>query len=118
MLANYAVIAVLIIGGLIFAGAALVMSRIFQPRKQYPRKRETYECGFDTNGPSWISFRSSYFVYALVYLIFEVEVIFLYPWAVEFNKLGLFAIFEMVVFFSLLLVAFAYAWKEGAFKWY
>ena len=118
MLENYAIIAILIVGGLVFAGAALLLSRFFQPRKQYPGKRDTYECGFDTEGPSWISFRSSYFVYALVYLIFEVEVIFLYPWAVEFNMLGLFAIFEMIVFFSLLVAAFIFAWREGAFKWY
>ncbi len=118
MLNNYAVIAVLILGAFIFAGAAILLSRIFQPRKQYPEKSDTYECGFETNGSSWISFRSSYFVYALVYLIFEVEVIFLYPWAVEFQMLGLFAIIEMIIFFSLLIAAFIFAWKEGAFKWY
>jgi NADH-quinone oxidoreductase subunit A len=118
LLSNYAVIGILTIGAFIFAGAAILMSRIFQPRKQYPKKRETYECGFETEGPSWISFRSSYFIYALVYLVFEVEVIFLYPWAVEFNMLGLFAIVEMIIFFSLLIAAFVFAWKEGAFKWY
>lgn len=118
MLSTYAVIGIMTIGGLVFAAAAMIMSRIFQPRKQSPIKTDTYECGIETEGTSWISFKSSYFVYALVYLIFEVEVVFLYPWAVEFNMLGLFAIFEMLIFFSLLIAGFAFAWKEGAFKWY
>jgi NADH:ubiquinone oxidoreductase subunit 3 (subunit A) len=118
LLSNYAIIAILTIGGLIFAAAAMLISRIFQPRKQYSKKTDTYECGFETKGSSWMSFRSSYFVYALVYLIFEVEVIFLYPWAVEFKMLGLFAIVEMIIFFTLLIAAFLFAWKEGAFKWY
>ena len=103
MLSQYAVIAVLFLGAFVFAGAAIVLSRIFQPRKPYPKKSETYECGFETQGSSWISFRASYFIYALVYLVFEVEIVFLYPWAVEFGNLGLFAIFEMFIFFAILI---------------
>ena len=96
----------------------MLVSRLVQPRKPYAKKQETYECGFETKGPSWIRFRTSYFLYALVFLIFEVEVVFLYPWAVQFNALGLFAIIEMIIFFLILIAAFLFAWKEGAFKWY
>lgn len=118
MLAEYGIIGILFLGGIFFATAAMVMSRIFQPRKQYPLKQETYECGLETEGSAWVRFKVSYFLYALVFLVFDVETLFLYPWAVQFNQLGLFAIVEMCIFFVILIVGFVFAWKEGAFKWY
>ncbi len=117
MLSMYAVIAVLFIGSIVFTSIAIILSRVFQPRKQSPQKKETYECGFKTIDTAWFNYRSSYFIYAIVFLIFEVEVVFLYPWAVMFQELGLIAIIEMVIFFTILIVAFIFAWKEGAFKW-
>ena len=117
MLSQYAVIAVLFLGAVFFTSIAILLSRIFQPRKQSPQKKDTYECGFSTIDTSWFNYKASFFLYAIVFLIFEVEVVFLYPWAVQFQELGLIAIIEMIIFFGILIVAFIFAWREGAFKW-
>ena len=91
----------------------------FRPK---PRPSEEkllpYECGVDTKGPTWIRFRVNYFLYALVFLAFDIETIFLFPWAVKFQQLGLFAFVEMIIFIAILLIGLWYAWKEGALKWY
>ena len=76
-----------------------------------------YECGVDPKGPGWMRFRVNYFLYALIFLIFDVEVIFLFPWAVKFQKLG-FAFVEMLIFIAILALGLWYAWKEGALEWY
>lgn len=81
-------------------------------------KYTTYECGVDTVGKTWIRFKVNYFLYALVFLVFDVETIFLYPWAVKFQALGLFAFIEMIIFIAILLVGLWYAWKEGALEWH
>lgn len=77
-----------------------------------------YECGVDTKGPSWMRFRVNFFLYALVFLAFDVETIFLFPWAVKFQSLGLFAFAEMLIFIFVLALGLWYAWKEGALEWY
>lgn len=117
MLTQYAIIGILFLGAIAFGAVAIVLSRLLQPHNPYPEKLTTYECGMETQGTAWVRFRISYFLYALVFLIFDVETIFLYPWAVTFNKLGLFALVEMFIFLGILIIGFWYAWKEGAFKW-
>jgi NADH-quinone oxidoreductase subunit A len=92
---------------------------LFRP-KPAPTKEKLlpYECGVDTKGPSWMRFRVNFFLYALVFLAFDVETIFLFPWAVKFQSLGLFAFAEMLVFIFILGLGLWYAWKEGALEWY
>jgi len=97
---------------------ALVLSRILQPRFVTTSKEQTYECGIKPYGSAWVQFNIRYYIYALIFVIFDIETVFLYPWAVAFNKLGLFAIIEMFMFLAILIVGFAYAWKKGALDWH
>ncbi|HHW60462.1 MAG TPA: NADH-quinone oxidoreductase subunit A [Syntrophomonadaceae bacterium] len=102
-----------------FPIAAMAASWMFRPKpKSSEDKMLPYECGVDTKGKTWIRFRVSYFLYALVFLAFDVGVVFLFPWAAKFKFLGIYAFAAMLIFISLLLIGLWYAWKEGALEWY
>ena len=91
-----------------------------RPRKPSPIKQSIYECGFETLSGTWNRFNFRYYTFALIFVIFDVEVIFLFPWAVSFglmSKAGLFALAEMAVFVAILLVGWLYAWRKGALEW-
>ncbi len=118
MASDYAVVGVFLVVGVLFVIVNIdVVSRLLRPSNPQPEKLTTYECGEDPIGGSWIRVHIRYYLYALVYVIFAVETIFLYPWAVVFRKLGLFAFVEMMLFIAILLVGFAYAWRKGALEW-
>jgi NADH-quinone oxidoreductase subunit A len=87
------------------------------PRKPNSIKQDTYECGVETVGETWVQFKVQYYIYALVFLIFDVETIFLYPWAVAFDSLQLFAVVEGVIFILILGAGLMYAWRQGALEW-
>lgn len=114
---EYAIVGILLIGALAFGAVSIVLARILQRHNPYPGKLLTYECGMMPEGLAWVGFRMSYFLYALVFLVFDIEVIFLYPWALVFKQLGLFGIVEMFIFLTIMIVGYLYAWKEGAFEW-
>jgi len=97
--------------------AAFVVPRLIAPRKSYPEKIETYECGIETVGNTWIQFRVQYYIYALVFLIFDVETVFLYPWAVAFDQLPLFAVLEGILFILIVVAGLVYAWRKGVLEW-
>lgn len=101
--------------GVVFA--AIFFSHLLAPRNPYPFKNSTYECGEETVGPTWIRFNSRFYVVALIFLIFDVEVLFLYPWAVNLRKLGLFAWIDMAIFIVILAVGLAYVWGKGDLEW-
>jgi NADH:ubiquinone oxidoreductase subunit 3 (subunit A) len=104
---------------LVFPVAAMAGAWLFRPKPPTTtEKMLPYECGVDTKGPSWMQFRVNFFLYALVFLAFDVETIFLFPWAVKFQSLGLFAFIEMLIFIAILALGLWYAWKEGALEWY
>ena len=89
-----------------------------RPNKPNPVKSQVYECGVEPIGKgSWAQFNFRYYVYALLFVIFDVEVVFLYPWAVQYQKLGLFALVEMLIFVLILVVGLAYAWRKRALEW-
>lgn len=117
MLHDYAGIGLMVLVGLVFPIIPLVLSFLLQTRRPTPQKMISYECGVDTIGPTWVRYRNSYFLYALVFVVFDVETVFLYPWAVKFQALGLFALVEMFIFIALLVVGLWYAWKKGALEW-
>lgn len=117
MLSDWGAVFIFLAIGVVFGAGGIVTSFLFQPRKQTPQKLEVYECGVDTVGPTWVQFKTSYFMYALLFVIFDVETIYLYPWAVKFQSLGLFAFVEMIIFIFILIVGLWYAWKEGALEW-
>ena len=100
-----------------FAGGALLLSRIINPGSKNSQKGEAYECGVETKGKSWIQFNIGYYLFALLFLIFDVELVFLYPWAVVAKNLGMVALIEIVIFLFILFLGFLYAHKKGALKW-
>lgn len=117
MLANYTVLAVLLVVSVLVPLGALITARLIRPHKPNPIKSETYECGVETVGETWVQFKVQYYIYALVFVVFDVETAFLYPWAVAYKKLGLFALFEMLIFIAILLAGLLYAWRKGALEW-
>ena len=96
---------------------ALSASRLLRPRLRGPERRTTYESGMEPIGGAWIQFNIRYYTFALVFVIFDVETVFLYPWAVAFNQLGLLAFIEALVFIAILVVGLVYAWRKGALEW-
>lgn len=115
---QYGIILVFLLGGAGTAIAMLLVSRIVRPKKpSVGDKLEIYECGLQTRGPTWVQFRVSFFLYALIFLLFDIEAIFLYPWAVVFQSVGMIAFIEMIIFIAILIIGLWYAWKEGALKW-
>jgi NADH:ubiquinone oxidoreductase subunit 3 (subunit A) len=125
MLAQYAYVLVFLFSGIFFILLAFLTSWVLSPngllglRNKYRKEvlEDTYECGVKTIGTSWIRFNVSFYLYALLFVIFDIETVFLYPWAVSFRRLGLGGFLEMIVFIAVLLVGLAYAWKKGALKW-
>jgi NADH-quinone oxidoreductase subunit A len=86
-------------------------------QKPNPIKNATYECGLETIGPTWVQFNFRYYLFALIFVIFDVETVFLYPWAVAFRHLDWFTMIEVLIFVAILLVGLAYAWKKRALEW-
>lgn len=102
---------------LVFPVGALVPAFLLQPRQPTPQKSIPYECGVDTQGKTQVRYRAGYFLYALVFILFDLETVYLYPWAVQFGKVGLFALVEMFLFIGILAAGLAYAWRKGALTW-
>ncbi|UCD84311.1 MAG: NADH-quinone oxidoreductase subunit A [Deltaproteobacteria bacterium] len=117
MLFNFANVLVFLILGILFVGITLILTRIFRPSDPNEVKLSTYECGEPTVGTSWIQFNIRFYIIALIFIIFDVEIVFLYPWAVVFQKLGWFAFVEMMIFIFILLVGLAYVWRKGDLDW-
>ena len=117
ILTQYVFIGLLLLGAIGFALAPLVVVWGVAPRKRSRSKEDTYECGLLTTGETWVRFRIQYYIYALMFLVFDIETVFLYPWAVSYGALGLFALVEMIVFLLMLAVGLAYAWAKGMLKW-
>ncbi len=108
---------VLIIAAVAFSGIAILIAKVVLKATTNKQKGEAYECGIPTTGPSWIQFNVGYYLFALIFLIFDVELIFLYPWAVVVKSVGWLALIEIVIFFFILFIGFLYAHKKGALKW-
>lgn len=107
----------LIICGVAFAGGGLLLSQVLAKSSTNAQKGEAYECGVPTRGRSWIQFNVGYYLFAILFLIFDVELVFLYPWAVVVKDAGWFAFAEIVIFLFILFLGFLYAHKKGALKW-
>jgi len=114
---NYLFIAIFTAVAIIFPILPIVLARFVAPKKPSLIKNATYECGMETKGETWVQFRVQYYLFALLFVIFDIETIFVYPWAVAFNKLGLFAFIEMMAFLAILAGGWAYAWKKGVLEW-
>jgi len=117
MLNDWMFIGIFLVLAPIFPGLALVVPRIIAPKKPNSLKSQTYECGIETVGDTWVQFRVQYYIFALVFLIFDVEIVFLFPWAAAFDLLPLFAVFEGILFILILVAGLLYAWRKGALEW-
>ena len=117
MLDSWLFVGIFVLIAAAFPGVPIVMAYFLGPQKPNEIKRDTYECGIETVGDTWIRFKVQYYVYALVFLIFDVETVFLFPWAVAFDKLPLFAVVEGIIFILILVGALVYAWRKGNLEW-
>lgn len=102
---------------IVFGIGGILTSFLIQPRRNNSVKLETYECGPPTQGTAWVRFKVQYFVYALLFVAFDVATIYLYPWAVKFINLGMFEFLAMTFFMIIVVSGLAYAWREGALEW-
>jgi len=120
ILPNYAFIGMLLLGALAFGLGPLLLVWLVAPRKRSREKGETYECGVLTTGETWVRFRIQYYIFALLFVVFDIETVFLYPWAVAYGELGsagTFALVEMVVFLGVLAIGLIFAWARGVLRW-
>ena len=103
--------------GIIMVAVPLIVQWLIAPSKKTKEKLETYECGEVPEGSAWLQFNIRFYVIALIFLIFDVEVVFLFPWAVVFKELGLLAMVEMSIFLVILIVGLAYVWVKSDLDW-
>ncbi len=114
---QWAFIGVFLAVAVILPVVPILLGWLLGPRKPNPIKQDTYECGLETVGDTWVQFKVQYYIFALVFLVFDVEMVLLFPWAVAYGNLGLFAFVEVLVFLALLAVALGYVWRKGALEW-
>ena len=117
MLTEFGRVFIFFIVGVGFVAGGLITAWLIRPYRPYPSKLSTYECGETPIGDTHIRFNIRFYVVALIFLIFDVEVVFLFPWALVYRNLGWFAFIEMVVFLAILFVGYAYVWRKGDLDW-
>jgi len=117
MLNDWIFIGIFLLLAPVFPAMALLIPKLIAPRKPNPLKSETYECGIETYGETWVQFKAQYYIFALVFLIFDIEIVFLFPWAVAFDQLPLFAVMEGVIFILILVAGLLYTWRKGVLEW-
>jgi NADH:ubiquinone oxidoreductase subunit 3 (subunit A) len=103
--------------GVVMVGVGMLVSNLLAPTSKNAQKAEPYECGIPTQGTSWIQFRVGYYLFAILFLIFDVETVFIFPWAVVMKQIGMPAFIEILIFFLVLGLGLLYAWKKKALKW-
>jgi NADH:ubiquinone oxidoreductase subunit 3 (subunit A) len=110
-------IIVFVLAGIVLVAGANFLSNLISHKSDNPQKKDPYECGMETIGPTWVQFKVGYYLFAILFLIFDVEMIFMVPWAVVFSSVGTVALVEMVMFLIILGLGLLYAWKKHALKW-
>ena len=114
---NLTLMVVVIITAMALVGIALGIARIISPRTFNRQKGEAYECGIPTRGGSWMQFKAGYYLFAILFLMFDVEAVFLFPWAVTVQDMGVDGLVNVLFFLVILILGLAYAWKKGASEW-
>jgi NADH-quinone oxidoreductase subunit A len=117
MYRDFGTVLVAAILGIIMVAVPLIVQSLVAPSKKSKEKLETYECGEESEGSAWLQFNIRFYVIALIFLIFDVEIVFLFPWAVVFKDLGLLAMVEMAIFLVILIVGLAYVWVKADLNW-
>ncbi len=117
MLTDFGRILIFFIVGIIFTAGGLITSWLLRPKRPYPAKLSSYECGEEATGDSRIQFNIRFYIIALIFVVFEVEVVLLFPWALVFKEFGMFAFIEMLIFLFILIVGYMYVWKKKDLEW-
>ena len=122
MLANYGYIGLFVVVAIFFAVTTLLIPVTLRflkiiPQKPNPTKSSTFECGMETIGKTWVQFNFRYYFYALMFIVLDVLVVFLYPWAVDLRQLGYFGLIAILSFIFIVVVGYVYAWKKGVLEW-
>jgi len=117
MLENYLPILIFLVLGIVFGLAPLLVGFVMGPRRPDSEKLSPYECGFEAFEDSRMKFDVRYYLVAILFIIFDLEIAFLFPWAIVLDKIGMFGFFAMVLFLGILVVGFIYEWKKGALEW-
>jgi len=114
---SYALIGIYLVIALVFGISPVILAWLFSPKKSNPRKKATYESGIPTFGATWIEFKPQYYLFALAFVIFDVETALLLPWALAYHQLTLLAVIEAVVFIAMLGLGLVYVWLKGWLEW-
>lgn len=117
MLSSYALIYLFVLAGIAFGAGALIAAKLLRPSLPYERKLATYECGITPTGTTEVKLNIRFYVFALLFVIFDVEILYIYPWAVTVKEVGALALAEMAIFLAILFLGLIYAWKKGALVW-
>jgi NADH-quinone oxidoreductase subunit A len=117
LLDQFTFIGVFLVVALIFGIAPIAIAFVLRPKKPSARKSEAYECGLQPHGKAWVRFKTQYYIFALAFLVFDVEAAFLFPWALAYHALELYAVIEAIIFILILLGALVYVWRKGALEW-
>lgn len=117
MLLDWAYVAVFAIVGAALVALPMLVIWLISPRSTYPQKLETYESGVPTIGQAWAQFNIRYYLFSLVFVVFDLEIIYLYPWAVVARRLGALGFYEILIFLVILTLGLVYAWRTGALEW-
>ena len=114
---NLTLLIVVILTAIALVGIALGVARIVSPRSYNRQKGEAYECGIPTRGRSWMQFKAGYYLFAILFLMFDVEAVFQFPWAVTVQDAGIDGLINILFFMVILILGLAYAWRKGALEW-
>ena len=117
VLANYLPVLLFLVTGIVIGIVALAAGRVLSPRNPYPAKLSAYECGFEAFEDARMKFDVRYYLVAILFIIFDLEIAFLFPWAVSLDTIGKFGLISMAIFLAVLVVGFIYEWKKGALEW-
>jgi len=117
MFNDWIYIAIFIVISLFLPAAAIMMAYFLSPHKPNAIKNTIYECGVETVGDTWVQFKVQYYIFGLIFLIFDVESIFLYPWAVAYQIMSIYGVLEAIAFILILVGGLMYAWRKGALQW-
>ncbi len=116
-MSNSALFLVVLLTAIAMVLIALIVAKLLAPKSLNPHKGDPYECGIPTRGDSWIQFKVGYYLFAILYLAFDIETVLLFPWAVKMKDMGINGLICISFFFIILALGLAYAWKKGALKW-
>ena len=114
---NFTLFVTVALTGILFVAIVTLLARLIAPRSFNAQKEEPYECGIPTRGRSWMQFRVGYYLFAILFLMFDVETMFLFPWATVMKAMGPGGLLSVLFFLFILVLGLAYAWRKGALKW-